>query len=145
IVGSVIPAVFNSFGMEAGGRFLTRVFDGYNRFVLAAIALLIAAGAGRVWIAARYRFSSHPSIHVEFVLLGLMIAVALTITLWLEPRSVGMQEAAFAVKDGAAKKTAYGAFFQAHSIVRGLYVTNLALGIVLIAVKLKSYINSGGS
>ncbi|HJU03544.1 MAG TPA: DUF4149 domain-containing protein, partial [Nitrospiraceae bacterium] len=113
IVGSVIPAVFNSFGMEAGGRFLTRVFDGYNRFVLAAIALLVAAGAGRAWIAARYQFTRHASLHVEMVLLGLMIAVALTIILWLGPVSVSMQEAAFAVKDEAGKKPAYDAFFKA--------------------------------
>ena len=27
----VIPAVFNSFGMEPAGRFLRRVFDGYSQ------------------------------------------------------------------------------------------------------------------
>ena len=30
LLTTVIPAVFNTLGMETGGRFLRRVFDGYN-------------------------------------------------------------------------------------------------------------------
>src|SRR5213594_2614903 len=53
IIGSVIPAVFNSFGMEQGGRFLTKVFEGYNRLVALAIVLLVSAAAWRFWVSSR--------------------------------------------------------------------------------------------
>ena len=38
LIGSVIPAVFNTFGgQDSGGLFLTRAFEGYNHFVIGAI------------------------------------------------------------------------------------------------------------
>ncbi|MGH7232810.1 MAG: DUF4149 domain-containing protein [Nitrospiraceae bacterium] len=143
IIGSVIPAVFNSFGMEPGGRFLTRVFDGYNRAVMAAMVVLLLAGAVRLWISARYDVPRAAISQPEVILLGLMIVVAIAIILVLGPASVKLQEEAFAVKEETAKQVAYAAFFNTHKAVRGLYVLNFGLGIALVAVKLKSYIQSG--
>ena len=139
IIAVVIPAVFNSFGMEPGGRFLTRTFDGYNRMVLAAMALMGGALAGRVWLAQSRGISQAWPGRTEAILFGIMVLVAVAIIAWLGPESVSLQEAAFAAKDEAARKAAYDAFFRVHTIVRALYIVNLGLGIGLMAVKLKSY------
>ena len=40
IIAIVIPAVFNSFGMEPAGRFLRRVFDGYGYLNLGILLVL---------------------------------------------------------------------------------------------------------
>jgi Domain of unknown function (DUF4149) len=138
IIGSVIPAVFNSFGMEPGGRFLTRVFDGYNRLVMVAIVLLVTAGAFRLWAAARYRLAEVALTRPEVLLLSLMIAIALLIMMVMRPTTVKLQDEAFAIKEEVARKAAYAAFFRTHMVVRGLYLVNLILGIVLVAVKLRS-------
>ena len=38
LIGAVIPAVFNTFGgQDSGGLFLTRVFEGYHRFMIGAL------------------------------------------------------------------------------------------------------------
>ena len=42
IIALVIPALFNSFGMEPAGRFLRRVFDGFG---LMNVWILIVLGA----------------------------------------------------------------------------------------------------
>ena len=139
IIGSVIPAVFNSFGMEQGGRFLTRVFDGYNRLVIAAIVILLVTGGVRLWINSRYPRAGACVSPSEVILLGVMIASAATIIGVLGPITVKLQEEAFAIKEEIAKKAAYAAFFKTHMTVRGLYIANLMLGIVLMTVKLKSW------
>jgi uncharacterized membrane protein len=144
IVGAVIPAVFNTFGMEPGGRFLTKVFDGYNRLTVAAIVMLIGTGGWRIRLgrkggAGGTRTGVGRS---EAVLLTLMIAVAAAIILLLGPQTVALQERAFAAEGEAAKKTAYAAFFRSHTAVRGLYVVNLGLGITLLAVKAKQWMQS---
>src|SRR5262245_25604878 len=138
IIGSVIPAVFNSFGMEAGGRFLTRVFDGYNRLVMAAIVLLVSAGGFRLWAASRYRLAEVALTRPEVLLLSLMVAIALIIVIVMAPATVKLQEEAFAIKEETARKAAYAAFFRTHMVVRSLYLVNLILGIVLVGLKLRS-------
>lgn len=144
IIGAVIPAVFNSFGMEPGGRFLTRVFDGYNRLTLAAIVVLAGTTGWRVRKSREdgdaTRAGSLMS-RAEGLLLSLMIAMAGLIILVLGPMSVTLQEQAFAAQGEAAKKAAYDAFFRTHMIVRALYVVNLGFGIALLAVKAKQWIN----
>ncbi|MFM8551919.1 MAG: DUF4149 domain-containing protein [Nitrospiraceae bacterium] len=141
IVGAVIPAVFNSFGMEPGGRFLTRVFDGYNRLTIAAMALLAGTTGWRLW---RFRGEEGGAAggrvsRTEGILLSLMIAIATLIILALGPASVALQEQAFAAQGEAAKKEAYDAFFRTHTIVRALYMVNLGLGIGLLAVKVSRW------
>ncbi len=140
IIAAVIPAVFNSFGMEPGGRFLTRVFDGYNRLVM------IIAGVLTVTAVARTTMTKWPAVmdatlsRTEWAMLVTMIVVAALVIFALEPTSVRLQEHAFAIKDEAARKTAYEAFFKSHHIVRGLYVVNLGMAIALIPVKVRSLI-----
>lgn len=139
IVGAVIPAVFNSLGMEPGGRLLTRVFDGYNRLTAGAITILTVAGAWRVWQGVHIPEARIP--RLELGLLTLMVAVAALIALWLAPASVSLQEQAFAAQGEAAKKAAYATFFRTHQLVRGLYLLNLALGIGLLAVKVRTWLS----
>lgn len=140
IVAAVIPAVFNSFGMEQGGRFLTRVFDGYNRATVGAIAVLVVCSGVRSWMV-RKRSASWPSVtRVESVLLLLMILVAVGIIAVLGPQTVELQERAFAAKEEAAKNQAYDAFFRTHRTVRGLYLVNLGLGIALMAVRVRAWV-----
>jgi len=141
IIGAVIPAVFNSFGMEPGGRFLTRVFDGYNRLTALALALLIGTAGWRVRHSRSETAAHGGTGHVsrsEGMLLAVMIVIAALIILVLGPSSMTLQEQAFAAQGDAAKKAAYDAFFRTHTIVRALYVVNLGLGIALLAVKAKT-------
>ncbi len=142
IIGAVIPAVFNSFGMEPGGRFLTAVFDGYNRLVVAAAVTLLCGLGFRIFAAGESLTSSMGSARTELILLGLMLIMAILIIGVLGPRSVKLQELAFATKGEAERKEAYAAFFRVHSIVRGLYLVNLGVGIALMVVKLKSWLAS---
>lgn len=139
IVAAVIPAVFNSFGMEPGGRFLTRVFDGYNRLVIGAALMLLGSSAFRLWGSRAQGLSEAAPSKSEAALLTLMTLVAIVVIFVLGPSSVTLQEQAFAVKDQSAKKAAYDAFFRVHMVVRGLYVLNLVLGIALLAVKTRSF------
>ena len=140
IIGAVIPAVFNSFGMEPGGRFLTRVFDGYNRMVLVAMAAMGGTIAIRAWGQQAGGPSNTLSGRTETILLGTMVLVASLIIFVLGPQSVALQEEAFGTKEESAQKVAYDAFFQIHRIVRGLYIVNLGLGIGLLTLKLKSFL-----
>jgi uncharacterized membrane protein len=144
IVGAVIPAVFNSFGMEPGGRFLTRVFDGYNRMTVAAMAVLAASAAVRLWAERRGWMSGSAPGRAETLLLTGMVAVGVLIILVLGPQAVALQETAFASRDEGARKLAYDAFFRTHRVLRGLYVLNLGLGVALLAVKVSVWTGSGG-
>lgn len=139
IIGAVIPAVFN-FGMETGGRALARVFDAYNRLVAGAIVVLVSASAWRVWSWRRGMHAEAQLSRAEILLLTIMVMVSAVITMWLGPDSVLLQERAFAAQGVEAKKAAYEAFFRSHAIVRALYVTNLALGVALMAVKVRNWV-----
>jgi len=138
IIGSVIPAVFNSFGMESGGRFLTKVFEGYNQLVALAIVLLVSAAAWRFWVSSRGDRLDAAVGRSECVFLIVMIGVAALIALVMWPESVTRQEQAFATQGEVARKAAYEAFFRTHTVLRGLYLLNLGLGIALLAVKVRS-------
>jgi uncharacterized membrane protein len=134
LIGAVIPAVFDTFGgQHAGGLFLTRAFEGYNRFVLGALTILSAGTWYRWW-------SGDPAVHVrrdETLVLLLMIVIAGIIIVVLHPYAASLQAQAFAAKDEGARKAAFEAFFRIHMSVRSLYIVNLVLGLVLLGMKAK--------
>jgi uncharacterized membrane protein len=139
IVASVIPAVFNTLGMEAGGRFLARVFNGYNGVIAAAVLVLVGSGVWRVW-AGMHGAAEAKLTRPELLLMTAMIAIASLITLVLAPKTIQLQEAAFVAHGEAARKAAYDAFFQSHRLVRALYVTNLGLAVALTVVKVRRWL-----
>lgn len=132
LVAAVIPAVFNTFGgQDSGGLFLTKAFEGFNRAVMAAMAVMIAGLLWRRWV-------QHPVMApttCEIALLGLMVFIAAIIIGVLHPRAATLQAEAFAIKDEAARKAAFEAFFKLHMPVRALYMVNLCLGIALMGVR----------
>ena len=134
LIGAVIPAVFNTFGgQDTGGFFLTRTFEGYNRFVMGALAVLSASAWYRWW-------SGYSAMQVsggELWLLAAMGLIAGVIILWLHPQAAMLQAQAFAAKDETARKAAFEAFFRLHMPVRSLYIVNLVLGIALMGLKVK--------
>ena len=134
LIGAVIPAVFNTFGgQDAGGLFLTRAFEGYNRFVLGAMTILSAATWYRWW-------SGDPAVQAcrgETLVLLLMIVIAGIIMVVLHPYAALLQTQAFAAKDEGARKAAFEEFFRVHMPIRSLYMINLFLGLVLLGVKAK--------
>ena len=142
LIGAVIPAVFNTFGgQDSGGFFLTRAFEGYNRFVIGAIATLYAAAWFRWW-------SGDPAVSLgkgEMTVLAGMLVIAGIIIVILHPYAAALQSQAFAATDEAAKKAAFEAFFRIHMPVRSLYMVNLALGILLIGIKTKRSLYRGGA
>ena len=135
LVAAVIPAVFNTFGgQDSGGFFLTRAFEGFNRAVMVAMAIMIA---GLVW----RRSVQHPAMtptSFEMVVLGVMVLIAGIIIGVLHPQAAALQAEAFAIKDEAARKAALGAFFKLHMPTRVLYMVNLCLGIVLTGLRANS-------
>ena len=134
LIGAVIPAVFNTFGgQDSGGLFLTQAFEGYNRFVIGAVAIMCAASWYRWW-------SRDPAVAVsrgEWAMLAGMVAIAGIIIVWLHPSAAALQAQAFAVKEEAARKAAFEALFRILMPVRSLYMVNLVLGILLIGIKTK--------
>ena len=125
MVGAVIPAVFNTWGgQESGGFFLTRAFEGYNRLVVVALIVLLAAMGYRQW-----RGEAAASVsRSEWVLLSAMGGIAGLIILVLHPQAAALQAEAFGLKDEQAKKAAFEAFFRLHMPIRSLYVVNVAAG-----------------
>lgn len=139
--GAVIPAVFNTFGgQDSGGMFLTRAFEGYHRLVIGAGAILCATVCYRRW-------SGDPILDVgrsEMVVLALMVAIAGLIIVVLHPNAAALQAQAFATKDEAVKKEALEALFRVLMPIRSLYMLNLLLGLVLIAIKVNRSLPLGG-
>lgn len=139
--GAVIPAVFNTFGgQDSGGMFLTRAFEGYQRFVMGASAILCAAAGFRWW-------SGDPGIAVgrtEMIVLAVMVLIAGLITAVLHPHAAALQAQAFATKDEAAKKAALESFFRVLMPIRSLYMVNLILGLIFIGIKAKRSLDQGG-
>jgi uncharacterized membrane protein len=142
IVGAVIPAVFNTFGMEPGGRFLTRVFDGYNKLTVGAILVLVGTAGWRLLVQALEPDGGCPVSRAEVGLLTSMVVIATLIILVLGPAAVRLQETAFAAKVGEPRKEAYDAFFHVHHVVRGLYLLNLTLGMTLMVVKIRGWMSN---
>jgi hypothetical protein len=132
LIGSVIPAVFNTFGgQDSGGLFLTRAFEGYQRFVIGAVAVLCAASWYRWW-------SGSEAVAVgrgELLVLMGMVATAGVIILVLHPQAVALQAEAFAAQGEAAKKEAFEALFRVLMPIRILYGVTLVLGVVLMGIK----------
>lgn len=132
LVGAVIPAVFNTFGgQDVGGLFLTQAFDGYNRFVLGAAAIMCAAAWYRWWSGERAVAVSRG----ELAVLAGMVLIAGVIIVVLHPYAASLQAQAFAVKEEAARKAAFEALFRILIPVRLVYMVNLTLGILLIGIK----------
>ena len=141
LIGAVIPAVFNTFGgQDTGGFFLTRAFEGYNHFVIGALAVLCAGSWYRWWSGDQLVAVSRG----EMALLVGMAVIAGIIILWLHPQAALLQAQAFAVKEEAARKAAFEAFFRIHMPVRLLYMVNLVLGILLTGIKVKRSLYRNG-
>ena len=137
IIAVVIPAVFNSFGMEPAGRFLRRVFDGYgylNLGILVTLSLMAFL---------RFRAYGQDPAHVFFVtggewwLLGGMLVITIGVLGILGPQAVALQEVAFEAISKEEKELAYGQFFRVHMIVRALHLVNVVLAFSLFIVKLR--------
>lgn len=142
LIGVVIPAVFNTFGgQELGGVFLTRTFEGYNHFVIGALAILLVGAWYRWW-------SEDLEVVVssgELMLLLGMGVIAGVIILWLHPRVAELQAVAYATKEEIVRKLAFEAFFRVHLPVRLLYLVNLGLGILLTGMKVKRLLCRDGA
>ena len=134
LIGAVIPAVFNTFGgQDSGGLFLTRAFEGYNHFVIGAMAVMCAASWYRWW-------SGDSAVRIgrgEMTVLAGMVLIAGIIIVVLHPYAAALQAQAFAVKEETARKAAFEALFRILMPVRSLYMVNLVLGILLIGIKTK--------
>ncbi|MCW5799362.1 MAG: DUF4149 domain-containing protein [Nitrospira sp.] len=140
LVAAVIPAVFNTFGgQDTGGFFLTRAFDGYNRLVLGAAAILMAGILWRAWLY-QQGLTDEAITRAEWLLLGAMLLLAGVITFVLHPQAAALQAQAFASKGEEARKAAFEAFFQLHKPVRVLYILNVGLGIALLTLRVRSWI-----
>ena len=141
LIGAVIPAVFNTFGgQDSGGLFLTRAFEGYNHFVIGAMAIMCAASWYRWW-------SGDPAVAVgrgELALLAGMVVIAGIIIVVLHPYAAALQAQAFEVKEEAARKAAFEALFRILIPVRSIYIVNLVLGILLIGIKTKRFLDRDG-
>jgi len=139
LVAAVIPAVFNTFGgQDSGGLFLTKAFEGFNRVVMAAMVVMIAGLVWRRWV----QHSVMAPTLFEMVLLGVMVLIAGVIIGVLHPQAARLQAEAFAIKDDAARKAGFEAFFRLHMPVRALYMVNLCLGIVLMGVRVNSTLHT---
>ena len=142
IIAAVIPAVFGTIGMEAGGRMLTRTFQGYDRLTQFSAGLLLLAMVVRTWGAGVWSPSANwkeQAGMTELVLLMTMVAIAAALTFWLTPETARLQGIAFSATE-EAKRTAYDAFFAYHRVARALYVINLGLGITLLCVKVRKWV-----
>jgi len=137
IIAVVIPAVFNSFGMEPAGRFLRRVFDGYGYLNLGILLVLSLVAF------LRYRtYGRDPSLLFsvtagEWWLIGGMCVVTVGILGILGPQAVALQEVAFEAMTQELKEAAYADFFRVHMIVRALHLVNLSLAFSLYILKLR--------
>lgn len=137
IMAAVIPAVFNSFGMEPAGRFLRRVFDGYSQITLGIMVFLLGMGAVRFWQGQSSTQLLFPLTRLEVFLLGSMAVVTFLIGWVLGPRAVALQELAFQAATEIEKKTAFDDFFRLHMMVRALHLTNIGLAVGLLIFKLR--------
>ena len=141
LVGAVIPAVFNSFGgQDSGGFFLTRVFEGYNCFVVGAMVIMGVTSWYRWW-------SGDPAVAVgwgEMTLLAGMVAIAGIIVGVLHPYAGALQAHAFAAQGAAERKAAFESLFGILLPVRLLYIVNLILGILLMGIKAKQSLRRDG-
>lgn len=137
IIAAVIPAVFNTIGMEAGGRLLTKTFQGYDRLVMVSLGLIIIGMLARVF-GSSGKWTAHISM-TELALLGTMAAIAVGLTFWLSPETIRLQELAFSAPE-ESKRAAYDEFFVYHRVARALYIINLGLGMTVLCVKVRQWL-----
>ena len=145
LLTTVIPAVFNTLGMETGGRFLRRVFDGYNALTSGIVVLLIGTACFRYW---KHRQTPNENLPLNRSEVGLLMALACVtflVVVVLGPKAVALQEAAFAADSQEAKKTALEAFFRMHMIVRALHLINVGLAVSLLVVKFRHWVRNRGA
>jgi uncharacterized membrane protein len=141
LVAAVIPAVFNTLGgQDAGGFFLTRAFEGYNRLVMGAAVALVAGLWWRLWMSKQGLPACSVS-RAEWMVLGGMLLIAGVITFVLHPQAAALQAQAFASKGDEVRKAAFEAFFRTHKPIRVLYIVNLGLGIGLLVVRVRSWVH----
>ena len=141
----VIPAVFNTLGMETGGRFLRRVFDGYNAVTVGVVVVLVGTACFRYW---KHRQEPDANLPVKRSEAGLLTALAFVtflVVVVLGPKAVALQEAAFAADSQEAKKTALEAFFRMHMIVRALHLINAGVAVSLLVVKFRHWVRNRGA
>lgn len=139
ILVAVIPAVFNTLGMETGGRFLRRVFDSYNMVTSGIVIVLVLTTVVRARSVAASGVLQEVG-RVEIVLLAALALVTTLIVMVFGPRAIELQEGAFAADGELAKKVAYDAFFRTHMIVRALHLVNAALAVSLLVVKIRGWV-----
>ena len=137
IVAVVIPAVFNSFGMEPAGRFLRRVFDGYSILTLGILVFLIGTAGIRYWYGHSSSHMVFPVIRMEILLLMGMAVTTFLIMGLLGPKAVVLQEQAFEAVSELEKQAAYDRFFRVHMIVRALHFVNVGFAVGLLVSKLR--------
>ena len=137
IIAVVIPAVFNSFGMEPAGRFLRRVFDGYGYLNVGILCVLSLIAFFRVRTYGQDSSLLFSVTAGEWWLLGGMLVVTVTILGILGPQAVALQEEAFEALSKEQKELAYSEFFRLHMIVRALHLVNLGLAFSLFILKLR--------
>ncbi len=137
IIAVVIPAVFNSFGMEPAGRFLRRVFDGYGYLNVGILCVLSVIALFRVRAYGRDSSLLFSVTAGEWWLLGGMLVVTVTILGILGPQAVALQEEAFEAFSKEQKELAYSQFFRLHMIVRALHLVNVGLAFSLFILKLR--------
>ncbi|MEK6605147.1 MAG: DUF4149 domain-containing protein, partial [Nitrospirota bacterium] len=90
IIAAVIPAVFNTIGMETGGRMLTRMFQGYDRLALASAGLIAAGTLVRIYGATgNWREQIGMA---ELALLATMVVIVTGLWFWLTPETARLQE-----------------------------------------------------
>ena len=116
--------------------FLTRAFEGYNRLVLGAMVVL----AGSMTWRSRGVPSDYAVTRVEALLVGMMVLIGGIIIFYLHPLAAARQAEAFALKTGEGRKEAFEAFFRLHMPVRTLYMVNLSLGLVLVGMRVRTWI-----
>src|SRR5437899_12886864 len=88
IIAAVIPAVFGTMGMEAGGRMLTRTFQGYDRLALASAGLVITGTLVRVFVGGPWKTQLGVA---ERALLPTVVVIAATLAFWLTRDTVRLQ------------------------------------------------------
>ena len=140
ILTTVIPAVFNTLEMEQGGRFLRRVFAGYNNLTSGIVVLLLSTAALRTWKVQHTPDRILSVSRKEWVLLSSLVLVTGLIVFFLGPRAIELQEAAFLAQTQEAKKTAYDAFFRTHMIVRALHLINAGIAVTLLFIKFQQWL-----
>lgn len=145
LLTAVIPAVFNTLGMETGGRFLRRVFDGYNTMTSGIVVVFIGTALFRYWKNRWEPNRSLPLRRSEICLLVALTVVTFLVVVVLGPEAVELQEAAFTADLQKTKKTALEAFFRMHMIVRALHLINAGIAISLLIVKFRHWIRNRGA